>query len=125
MQVNLSRAWFLNYGFSGNRLFWQCVLVRSNSSSVAGGYEYNDAADCDNELCAPSGKFVSGITLVLSMLPALFETLSEMSLALGVEVRFHINRNARIESVGKYQSCMVSKLRIIWKRTRTRARPQL
>ena len=31
------------------------------------------------------------------------------------EVRFHIIRNARIENVGKSQSCMVSKLRIIWK----------
>ena len=69
----------------GIGLFWECVLVRSNSSRVAGGYEYNDAADCDNELCAPSGKFVSGITLVLSMLPALFETLVEMSVALGVD----------------------------------------
>ena len=36
----------------------------------------------------------------------------------GVRVRFHIIRNARIENVGKSQSCMVSKLRIIWKRTR-------
>jgi hypothetical protein len=69
----------------GIGLFWQCVLVRTNTSSVGGGYEYNDAADCDNELCAPSGKFVSGITLVLSMLPALFETLVEMSTVLGVE----------------------------------------
>ena len=34
-----------------------------------------------------------------------------------VRVRFHIIRNARIENVGKYQSCMVSKLRIIWKQT--------
>ena len=33
-------------------------------------------------------------------------------------MRFQIIRNARIESVGKSQSCMVSKLRIIWKRTR-------
>ena len=30
------------------------------------------------------------------------------------QVRFHIIRNARIENVGKSQSCMVSKLRIIW-----------
>ena len=34
-----------------------------------------------------------------------------------VRVRFHIIRNALIENVGKYQSCMVSKLRIIWKQT--------
>ena len=34
-----------------------------------------------------------------------------------VRVRFHIIRYARIENVGKYQSCMVSKLRIIWKQT--------
>ena len=33
-------------------------------------------------------------------------------------VRFHIIRNARIENVGKSQSCMVSKLRIIWKQIR-------
>ena len=32
-------------------------------------------------------------------------------------VRFHIIRNARIENVGKYQSCMLSNLRIIWKQT--------
>ena len=30
-------------------------------------------------------------------------------------VRFHIIRNARIDNVGKYQSCMVSKVRILWK----------
>ena len=34
-----------------------------------------------------------------------------------VRVRFHIIRNARIENVGKSQSCMVSELRIIWKQT--------
>ena len=34
-----------------------------------------------------------------------------------VRVRFQIIRNARIENLGKYQSCMVSKLRIIWKQT--------
>ena len=34
-----------------------------------------------------------------------------------LRVRFHIIRNACIEYVGKYQSCMVSKLRIIWKQT--------
>ena len=32
-------------------------------------------------------------------------------------MRFQITRNACIENVGKYQSCMVSKLRIIWKQT--------
>ena len=32
-------------------------------------------------------------------------------------MRFHIIRNARIEDVGKYQSCVVSNLRIIWKQT--------
>ena len=35
----------------------------------------------------------------------------------GLRVRFHIIRNARIENVGKSQSCMVSKLRFIWKQT--------
>ena len=30
---------------------------------------------------------------------------------------FHIIRNARIENVGKYGSCMFSKLRMIWKQT--------
>ena len=34
-----------------------------------------------------------------------------------VRVRFHIIRNACIENVGKYQSCMVSKVRIIRKQT--------
>ena len=34
-----------------------------------------------------------------------------------LRVRFHIIRKVRIENVGKYQSCMVSKLRIIWKQT--------
>ena len=34
-----------------------------------------------------------------------------------VRVRFHIIRNACIENVGKSQSCMVSKLPIIWKQT--------
>ena len=32
-------------------------------------------------------------------------------------MRFQIIRNARIENAGKSQSCMVSKLRIIWKQT--------
>ena len=31
------------------------------------------------------------------------------------QARFHIIRNARMENVGKSQSCMISKLRIIWK----------
>ena len=34
-----------------------------------------------------------------------------------LRVRFHIIRNARIDNVGKYQLCMVSKLPIIWKQT--------
>ena len=34
-----------------------------------------------------------------------------------VRLRFHIIRTARIKTVGKYQSCMVSKLPIIWKQT--------
>ena len=29
-------------------------------------------------------------------------------------VRFHIIRNARIENVGKIQSCMAFKLRVLW-----------
>ena len=36
--------------------------------------------------------------------------------ALVVRVRFQIIGNARIENVCKSQSCMVSKLQIIWKR---------
>ena len=34
-----------------------------------------------------------------------------------LRVRLHIIRNGRIENVGKSQSCMVSKLRIICKQT--------
>ena len=34
-----------------------------------------------------------------------------------IRVRFQIIGNARIENVGKSQSCMVSKLRIVWKQT--------
>ena len=34
-----------------------------------------------------------------------------------IPVRFQTIRNACIENVGKYQSCMVSKLPIIWKQT--------
>ena len=40
-------------------------------------------------------------------------------------MRFYIIRNARIENVGKSQSCMVSKLRIIWKQTVRRTLWQL
>ncbi len=36
-----------------------------------------------------------------------------------IRVRFLIIRNARTENVCKSQSCMFSKLRIIWKRART------
>ena len=39
------------------------------------------------------------------------------ALMLTVRVRFQIIRNARIDNVGKSQSCMISKLRIIWKQT--------
>ena len=45
-----------------------------------------------------------------------------MVLLLGLRVRFQIIRNACIENVGKSQSCMVSKLRIIWKQTVHRCR---
>ena len=34
-----------------------------------------------------------------------------------LRVRFQIIGNARIENVGKYQSCIVSKLPMIWKQT--------
>ena len=34
-----------------------------------------------------------------------------------IRVRFQIIGNARIENVGRSQSCMVSKLRIVWKQT--------
>ena len=34
-----------------------------------------------------------------------------------IPVRFHIIGNARIKNVGKYQSCMVSKLPSIWMET--------
>ena len=37
--------------------------------------------------------------------------------AMILRVRLHIIRNEKIENVGKYQSCMVSKLRIICKQT--------
>ena len=37
--------------------------------------------------------------------------------AASLRVRFHIIRNARIDNVGKSRSCMVSKVRIIWKQT--------
>eukprot|EP01048_Picozoa_sp_COSAG05_P012780 COSAG05_NODE_1308_length_5225_cov_3.554233_3_plen_175_part_00 len=41
----------------------------------------------------------------------------------GKRVRFHIIRNAHLENVGKSQSCMVSKLRIMYMETdRTRRR---
>ena len=36
------------------------------------------------------------------------------ALAAQIQVRIHIIRNARIDNVGKSQSCMVSKVRIIW-----------
>eukprot|EP01049_Picozoa_sp_SAG25_P021222 SAG25_NODE_7752_length_462_cov_0.440771_1_plen_137_part_01 len=65
----------------GIALFWQCVLVRVETPD--GKHYWNDASDCDNELCAPSGKPVGGITLVLSMLPALFQTVGEIAHALG------------------------------------------
>ena len=36
---------------------------------------------------------------------------------LGLWARFHTILNARIEYVGKYRSCMGSKLRTLWKQT--------
>ena len=41
-----------------------------------------------------------------------------------LRVRFHIIRNACIVYVGEYQSCMVSKVRIIWKQTVSQAQAQ-
>ena len=44
--------------------------------------------------------------------------LSEWACALRhIRVRFQIIGNARITNVGKSQSCMVSKLRVLWKQT--------
>ena len=45
------------------------------------------------------------------------QTQQALSPRRNLRVRFHIIRNARIENVGKSQSCMVSKLRFIWKQT--------
>ena len=42
---------------------------------------------------------------------------SQSQVLSGLRVRFHIIRNACIETVGKSQSCMVSKVRMIWKQT--------
>ena len=36
-----------------------------------------------------------------------------------LRVRLKITRNARIKTIGKYELCMVSKLPIVFKRTRT------
>ena len=55
----------------------------------------------------------------LRLAPAVSGLGPVFKLKIGIQVRFQIIRNARIENVGKYQSCMVSKLRIIWKRTRS------
>ena len=46
--------------------------------------------------------------------PSVVEVKEERAM---VRVRFRIIRNVRIANVGKYQSCMVSKLRITWKQT--------
>ena len=55
-------------------------------------------------------------TLLLLSLRLVVEIMSHEGPALlDLRVRFQIIRNARIENVCKYQSCMVSKLRIIWK----------
>ena len=40
-----------------------------------------------------------------------------------LRVRFHIIRNARIENVGTYQSCMVSKSRIVYMETDRSCQP--
>ena len=49
---------------------------------------------------------------------------SEEERAEELRVCFQIIRNARIENVGKFQSCMVSKLRIIWKQTVLSLQPE-
>ena len=41
---------------------------------------------------------------------------------IAIRVRCHIIRHAHMENVGKSQSCMVSKLRIIWKQTAVEGR---
>ena len=65
----------------------------------------NDATSCIRQRkCARALVHSIGCSVCIAIMP-------------GVRVRFHIIRNARIENVGKSQSCMVSKLRIIWKQT--------
>ena len=61
---------------------------------------------------------VRPVSLLLALLTPT-AILSSFSLPLELRVRFHIIGNARIKNVGKSQSCLVSKLPIIWKRTRS------
>ena len=49
--------------------------------------------------------------------PIIAQNVSALRGSLLVRVRSQIIRNARIENVGKSQSCMVSTLRILWKQT--------
>ena len=62
------------------------------------------------ESCSKPGPWKK---LVFSL--AFFHAMIQERRKFGPLVRFHIIRNARIENVGKSQSCMVSKLPIIWK----------
>ena len=69
-------------------------------------YLYNDLDDIER-LCA----------LLEQLLPQSPLPSASLATCPGIRVRFHIIRNACIENVGKSQSCMLSKLRIIWKQT--------
>ena len=66
------------------------------------------------EGCSPDHAVLQNASMCVR---AFIQTMPEQVCALDIRVRFHIIRNARIENVDKSQSCMVSKLRIIWKQT--------
>ena len=69
-------------------------------------------------LCQELVRFNRLVVVVHSSLTELRKAMKGLVvMSADLEVRFHIIRNARIENVGKSQSCMVSKLRIIWKQT--------
>ena len=63
------------------------------------------------------GKPIGLVVWILKPIIYLLGTSRLVACTHSVRVRFHIIRNARIENVGKSQSCMVSKLRFIWKQT--------
>ena len=65
-------------------------------------------------LSAASANVSALSSLLMTQLLSLPEPQHPHAILYAGQVRFHVILDARIENVGKSQSCMISKLRMLW-----------